>query len=59
MATSALYVWVEISPSANDFGDAIFRACIREGMVAVTAKVIWWSAAVVKPSYGAVKMLTY
>ena len=42
----------------SDFGSAISWMGIREGVLAVTAKVIWRSEAAVKPSYGAVKMLT-
>ena len=42
----------------SDFGSAISCMVIREGVLAVTAEVIWRSEAAVKPSYGAVKMLT-
>ena len=42
----------------SDFGSAISCIDIREGVLAVTAEVIWRSEAAVKPSYGAVKMLT-
>ena len=42
----------------SDFGSAISCIGIREGVLAVTAEVIWRSEAAVKPSYGAVKMLT-
>ena len=42
----------------SDFGSASSCMGIREGVLAVTAKVIWRSEAAVKPSYGAVKMLT-
>ena len=40
------------------FGSAISCIGIREGGLAGTAEVIWRSEAAVKPSYGAVKMLT-
>ena len=43
----------------SDFGSAISCMGIRERVLAVTAEVIWRSEAAVKPSYGAVKMLTY
>ena len=42
----------------SDFGSAISCIGIREGVLAVTAEVIWRSEAAVKPSYGAVKKLT-
>ena len=42
----------------SDFESAISCMGIREGVLGITAEVIWRSEAAVKPSYGAVKMLT-
>ena len=43
----------------SDFGSAISCMGIREGVLGITAEVIWRSEAAGKLSYGAVKMLTY
>ena len=42
----------------SDFESAISCMGIRVGVLGITAQVIWRSEAAVKPSYGAVKMLT-
>ena len=42
-----------------EFGSAISCMGIRERALGITAEVIWRSEAAGKPSYGAVKMLTY
>ena len=43
----------------SDFDSAISCMGIREGVLGITAEVIWRSEAAGKLSYGAVKMLTY
>ena len=43
----------------SDFDSAISCTGIREGVLGITAEVIWRSEAAGKLSYGAVKMLTY
>ena len=53
------YLWVGESMKMSDFDSAISCTGIREGALGITAKQIWRSEAAVKPSYGAVKMLTY
>ena len=57
-ASYGSYLWVGESMKMSDFGSAISCFSIREGTLGITAEVIWRSEAVVKPSYGAVKMLT-
>ena len=57
-ASYGSYLWVGGSMKMSDFGPAISCFSIREGTLGITAEVIWRSEAVVKPSYGAVKMLT-
>ena len=42
----------------SDFESAISCMGIREGVLGITAEVIWRSEAAEKPSYGALKMLT-
>ncbi len=42
----------------SDFDSAISCTGIREEVLGITAEQIWRSEAAVKPSYGAVKMLT-
>ena len=58
-ASHGSYLWVGESMKMSDFGSAVSCFSIREGKLGITAEQIWWSEAVVKPSYGAVKMLTY
>ena len=51
-------LWVGESMKMSDFESAISCMGIREGVLGITAEVIWRSEAAGKPSYGAVKMLT-
>ena len=51
-------LWVGESMKMSDFESAISCMGIREGVLGITAEVIWRSEAAEKPSYGAVKMLT-
>ena len=53
------YLWVGESMKMSDFDSAISCMGIREGVLGITAEVIWRSEAAGKLSYGAVKMLTY
>ena len=53
------YLRVGESMKMSDFDSAISCTGIREGVLGITAEVIWRSEAAGKPSYGAVKMLTY
>ena len=58
-ASHGSYLWVGESMKMSDFESAISCMGIREGVLGITAEVIWRSEAAEKPSYGAVKMLTY
>ena len=57
-ASHGSYLWVGESMKMSAFGSAISCIGIREGTLGIMAEQIWRSEAVVKPSYGAVKMLT-
>ena len=58
-ASYGSYLRVGESMEMSEIGSAISCMGIREGVLGITAEVIWRSEAAEKPSYGAVKMLTY